>query len=1573
MSEAAQERRDAEHYAETGQRAVYHTTTSAHTGRPIVTKYFVSDDDDGGLADQFMEDVQHHDVGYGSPNDDDQGQEEHMQEEEQVDSSDSTTSNSDIDSDGSFANYDATADVKKAFQSALQRANYDATTDVKKASQRSLQKAHLHLLRSRGHSQRAPPARAVLRRHHPYGGAQGARGAGHKASRWNTETGMWEFSEPPSTSSPSVARRGHNATPSTLVKKPSAQDADDSSDDDNDGESSDDGEDTCKYADQVSPLDQVLNSLIEIGFPKCYGIDGGVPVSKVSPTIPFTAEALQWLADRDVDTTPLEIFHQAAARLHARLYAEQWGPSSESPGEDTQDEDDAYIRVLNALIAHLCEALQALSPRDAVVQQPPPPGHNMPPQHAALVHEHLRRLQQQSSPSNTTALFDFNEVDRSHTQLQSAGYGIAQNTRNRTAVVRHCVSLGVPGLHMRTPEYHKDAGQVDFVYQQGSRLLKGKLLVAEHKERHVRRGEAKSQPFDIALDPNSPKIDLVMCVTYQVLPSHGFMIKDAYVGPMVCPKKAGAKHTQVVFKQADSATRSTALRVVQPHASISTAELESVLRTGAAAVPAQPTIEDSPALPAIQDQASCYEDFRDWESSDQDDDEMQEQAAALLRPERPTRVSHARPQPTQASTTKRQGPRPASKVAFSSKGIAMVNAPVLTPASLDRVTDIRAALGDPTTRLGALTAVSDPTHAPGDVDGLGCDAQVVDVLATNRHFADLQRDHNTTLWMRDPSKMHADGTWNSTATPIIQFNVDNCDSYDVDRQLCVQALQPPPAPDAPGTLPLPPLSNSPSALQSVDQFAVGTHPQLRPQTASAGPAQFNGTEQAATAAQFDMLGKRYEKKHMRTAFSKMAKVCIAMLAECDVTLWLAVSMQQPRFLAYLLDTVPDHFVFMRHHYAVNWTCESKLKLSRPDFAQVPTLIDPQELINVLNPAGPELLVLLQRVFNKDVAFVQTATWKQLGKLVGPFTEFRVKLSVTRLYVKIITTMGAELLGQDTYARNLVVRHSNALYEPNAHVARALRVYRSNLWDFLKTQRSLLRSQTVGQQEEGRYLLAEDCQFMLERLCSLYNIDLPNATAETLCAKLPAYAFDVFVLLSWQHQFGLRTMSAHHMKLGGVNSGLELSYQRGAGVTALLREPNYAFKNAKNQSEGDNGNLTVTVKEASAGTTIADFDKAAKPMPSHRVTVGSNELCCPIRMLQQKLRVTEQLQHSMDEAWLDAGEDGPRQVREAAFKDPEAFMFSFAANEDGTRCLNMTLQEWWDNTSRKLMPRDKNAKWVGSRLLREALQWLCNMCGLFHAQMRHLRCGMLIDRCFAQLVNKDGVIDVGVLQGLSFNVNWADKRTAIHYLRGLQRAVWDSVQQKAIRSALLKATSFAINLAKPYKKWTDIVAPNERWFLASELYAADAPFHADRFGGAGKLRRTASHDGVEGDTATNLLSKWDIDANNESERKFEALHKIKFDDTVHLLTSQQPRGRPPMTLATATAIVLNHNNIFLTTKIASDYGMDQDTVLKVEHGVWILDFMRRTRAYECASMYRRAWATLVSKKLKGPSAETLQNY
>ena len=162
-------------------------------------------------------------------------------------------------------------------------------------------------------------------------------------------------------------------------------------------------------------------------------------------------------------------------------------------------------------------------------------------------------------------------------------------------------------------------------------------------------------------------------------------------------------------------------------------------------------------------------------------------------------------------------------------------------------------------------------------------------------------------------------------------------------------------------------------------------------------------------------------------------------------------------------------------------------------------------------------------------------------------------------------------------------------------------------------------------------------------------------------------------------------------------------------------------------------------------------------------------------------------------------------------------------------------------------------------------------------------------------------------------------------------------------------------------------------MASELYAADAPFHADRFGGSGKLRRTASHAGVEGDTATNLLSKWDIDANNESERKFEALHKIKFDDTVHLLTSQQPSGRLPMSLATATAVVLNHNNIFLTTKIATDYQLDQDTVLKVEHGVWILDFMRRTRAYECASMYRRAWATLVSKKLKGPSADTLQNY
>ena len=89
-------------------------------------------------------------------------------------------------------------------------------------------------------------------------------------------------------------------------------------------------------------------------------------------------------------------------------------------------------------------------------------------------------------------------------------------------------------------------------------------------------------------------------------------------------------------------------------------------------------------------------------------------------------------------------------------------------------------------------------------------------------------------------------------------------------------------------------------------------------------------------------------------------------------------------------------------------------------------------------------------------------------------------------------------------------------------------------------------------------------------------------------------------------------------------------------------------------------------------TIADFDKAAKPMPSHRVTVGSNELCCPVRMLVQKLRVTEQLNHLMDEAWLDAAEDGPRQVREAAFADPEAFLFSFAANEDGTRCLNMRL-------------------------------------------------------------------------------------------------------------------------------------------------------------------------------------------------------------------------------------------------------------------------------------------------------------
>ena len=81
----------------------------------------------------------------------------------------------------------------------------------------------------------------------------------------------------------------------------------------------------------------------------------------------------------------------------------------------------------------------------------------------------------------------------------------------------------------------------------------------------------------------------------------------------------------------------------------------------------------------------------------------------------------------------------------------------------------------------------------------------------------------------------------------------------------------------------------------------------------------------------------------------------------------------------------------------------------------------------------------------------------------------------------------------------------------------------------------------------------------------------------------------------------------------------------------------------------------------------------------------------------------------------------------------------------------------------------------------------------------------------------------------------------------------------------------------------------------------------------------------------------------------------------------------MSLATATAVVLNHNNIFLTTKIACDYQLDHDTVLKVEHGVWILDFMRCTRAYECASMYRRAWATLVSKKLKGPSADTLQNY
>eukprot|EP01047_Picozoa_sp_COSAG01_P130445 COSAG01_NODE_60042_length_296_cov_4.243655_1_plen_62_part_10 len=38
------------------------------------------------------------------------------------------------------------------------------------------------------------------------------------------------------------------------------------------------------------------------------------------------------------------------------------------------------------------------------------------------------------------------------------------------------------------------------------------------------------------------------------------------------------------------------------------------------------------------------------------------------------------------------------------------------------------------------------------------------------------------------------------------------------------------------------------------------------------------------------------------------------------------------------------------------------------------------------------------------------------------------------------------------------------------------------------------------------------------------------------------------------------------------------------------------------------------------------------------------------------------------------------------------------------------------------------------------------------------------------------------RGVLVDVNWADKRTAIHYLRGLQRAVWDPAQQKAIRSA-----------------------------------------------------------------------------------------------------------------------------------------------------------------------------------------------
>jgi hypothetical protein len=138
-------------------------------------------------------------------------------------------------------------------------------------------------------------------------------------------------------------------------------------------------------------------------------------------------------------------------------------------------------------------------------------------------------------------------------------------------------------------------------------------------------------------------------------------------------------------------------------------------------------------------------------------------------------------------------------------------------------------------------------------------------------------------------------------------------------------------------------------------------------------------------------------------------------------MWRKVTEQQPRFKAYLQATMPEHLGYMIAYYHVDFNHALKAALVEPDFREVPAQLDPKELVDVLNPAGPQLLTMLLGDYLHPTPIIGVSRWRQPDREVGPFTDPPLSIDTCALFMSCYLEAATHLVGGGNFARKVMVR------------------------------------------------------------------------------------------------------------------------------------------------------------------------------------------------------------------------------------------------------------------------------------------------------------------------------------------------------------------------------------------------------------------------------------------------------------------------------------------------------------------------------------------------------------------------